>query len=384
MKSQTHRSRAPLLVGALMFSSLLGGLTGAVAAASETAMVDPILRPAELMPRAVESLILDLAISGTRRIAVGERGHVLLSDDGRSWTQVAGVPTRATLTAVTARGDNAWAVGHDGVIIRSTDAGRTWTLVHSNPYSRDVDDPHNGVPLLDVLFIDDQRGFAIGAYALMLASDDSGQTWRAVDLSAEAAGALPAAEDDLAPVDGATDLEGAENNEEWLMDADELSIDEEGDPHLNAMARLGDGTLFIVAERGAGFRSLDNGLSWERSTLPYDGSMFGLLAFDSSRLLAFGLRGNALESVDAGLSWAEVDTGTELSLFGGVALSDGGAVLVGANGVTVTRAGVGAPFVIGTFVNERQESPILAAILADGDGAFIVSGERGIGVYRAD
>ena len=57
---------------------------------------------AELMPLIAESLLLDAAVAGGRVIAVGERGHVLVSNDqGRSWTQVE-APTRSTLTAVTA------------------------------------------------------------------------------------------------------------------------------------------------------------------------------------------------------------------------------------------------------------------------------------------
>lgn len=372
MESNIPRACARIAVGALVLVSLCGGFGTTAVASPTAAAIDPILLPAELMPRAVESLILDLAISGTRRIAVGERGHVLISDDGRTWRQVADVPTRATLTAVAARGDDAWAVGHDGVIIRSRDAGRTWRLVHSNPFVAGSDDPHNGVPLLDVLFLDADRGFAIGAYALMLRTDDGGESWNPIRLP----------KPEVADTNDAID--DADGDRSWLMDDDELTIDEEADPHLNAMARLDDGTLFVVAERGAGYRSIDGGATWERRTLPYDGSMFGLLAFDSSRLLAFGLRGNALESVDGGLSWTEVDTGTPLSLFGGAALARGGAVLVGANGVVVSRAEADQPFTITTFVNERQESPILAAIIPEGDGRFIVSGERGIGVLRAD
>ncbi len=376
MESKPHRARARLATGALVLALLSGGHAVSVHAAQSGAGPDPMLRPAEPMPRAIESLLLDLAISGTRRIAVGERGHVLISDDGRNWRQVAEVPTRATLTAVTARGDAAWAVGHDGVIIRSTDAGRTWRLVHSNPYVAGSDDPHNGVPLLDVLFLDANRGFAIGAYALMLRTDDGGETW--TDVTLPKSDGMIAAEVETAAAEEQAD------DDSWLMDAEELTIDEEADPHLNAIARLDDGVLFIVAERGAGYRSIDGGETWERRTLPYDGSMFGLLAFDSSRLLAFGLRGNALESVDGGLSWNAVDTGTSLSLFGGAALAHGGVVLVGANGVVVSRSRAGEPFHLSTFVNERQETPILAAILGEGDGRFIVCGERGIGVYRAE
>ncbi len=40
----------------------------------------------------------------------------------------------------------------------------------------------------------------------------------------------------------------------------------------------GDGALVIVGERGALLRSSDNGASWQRLRLPYEGSMFGVLA----------------------------------------------------------------------------------------------------------
>jgi photosystem II stability/assembly factor-like uncharacterized protein len=63
--------------------------------------------------------MLDFAEGDQRAIAVGERGHVLVSESRSDWRQVEGVPTRATLTAVAAVGDHAWAVGHDGTILHS-------------------------------------------------------------------------------------------------------------------------------------------------------------------------------------------------------------------------------------------------------------------------
>ena len=46
---------------------------------------DPMALAAEPMPLADRALVLDIARAGTRLIAVGERGQVLLSDDGESW-----------------------------------------------------------------------------------------------------------------------------------------------------------------------------------------------------------------------------------------------------------------------------------------------------------
>ena len=51
-------------------------------------MRDVLDTPAVKSPLAVRALVNGLAIAGTRIVAVGQRGHVLLSDDaGKSWQQ---------------------------------------------------------------------------------------------------------------------------------------------------------------------------------------------------------------------------------------------------------------------------------------------------------
>ena len=107
--------------------------TSPSAAAPPSAWRDPVDLPAEIQPQAEHSLLLDMVEAGTVAIAVGERGTVLTSTDRSHWEQVAGVPTRATLTAVAAVGNKAWAVGHDGVILASSDAGQHWTLQRKDP-----------------------------------------------------------------------------------------------------------------------------------------------------------------------------------------------------------------------------------------------------------
>ena len=89
---------------------------------------DVLDTPALKSPLAQRALINGLARSGERLVAVGQRGHVLLSDDqGKSWRQ-AEVPVSSDLVAVAfPSADQGWAVGHDGVVLRSTDAGATWT-----------------------------------------------------------------------------------------------------------------------------------------------------------------------------------------------------------------------------------------------------------------
>ena len=74
-----HKTLCGLLLGVVLGATMLSGL---VAAADS-----------EQMPLAVKSLLLDGQVAGDHIVVVGERGHILLSEDqGRTWQQQA-VPT---------------------------------------------------------------------------------------------------------------------------------------------------------------------------------------------------------------------------------------------------------------------------------------------------
>lgn len=360
-------------VTVVALASLFGAAAGAQTPASAP-WHDPVDLAAETMPLAASSLLLGLVRSGDHFVAVGERGHVLLSDDGRQWRQVAEVPTRSTLTAVTAVGDQVWVVGHDGVILHSSDAGEHWRLQRRDPWQAGDEnaasrDPRQGAPLLGVLFTDARNGYAVGAYSLMLKTQDGGETWTPVTVGA-APDATGADEADGASPHAASAPGGRESE---VFTAEELQIGQESDPHFNAIARTGSGALIIVGERGAVFRSRDGGANWQRQQLPYDGSMFGVLGYDGERVLAFGLRGHVFESDDLGDHWQALPSGTELSLMGGAALPSGGAAIVGANGIVLMRAAADGALVAAP----ERASGVLAGVLPAVDGGLLLVGENG-------
>lgn len=331
---------------------------------------DPAAAPAEILPLASKSLLLDIARSGGRYVAVGARGAVLVSEDGAQWTQVE-TPTRSTLTAVAAVDAQVWAVGHDGMIVHSADAGAHWRIQRSDPWQPgDAGaDPGKGAPLLDVLFLDPKRGFAVGAYSLALRTDDGGEHWNPMTV------ATAAAATEAKPKDAVANA----GEEKETFTAEELKVGQEETPHLNAIARTGSGALFIVAERGSAFRSRDDGATWQRLQLPYDGSMFGVLGYEGDHVLVFGLRGHAFESADLGAHWTAVPTGTELSLMGGAARANGGAVVVGANGIVLTRANGGEAL----HASVDQMAGILATALPSESGAaLLLAGENGVTTFE--
>lgn len=277
---------------------------------------------AEIMPHAPRSLLLDIvAVSGGGFVAVGERGHVVYSDDGNDWKQATVVPTRSTLTAVTEYGGRLWAGGHDTVLLTSGDGGVTWT--------RQYFDPERQQAIMDLRFFSADRGIAVGAYGLALYTEDGGANWE----------------------------DGSVNEEEW---------------HNNAILSVGEDQVMVAGEAGFAYRSRDGGESWETLELPYAGSMFGLVLGFNDCIALFGLRGHVQETCDFGDSWEELPSNAQSSISGGVHFQDK-TVLVGNSGIILVREGDGP------LKPELHSSGAdFAAIAATGDGRFLLVGEEGI------
>ena len=107
---------------------LLAALALLVApSASSAPYVDVLDAPSQTSPLASQRILNGAAVAGNRVVVVGQRGHILYSDDhGRSWTQ-ASVPVSVDLVAVHfPTSKKGWAVGHGGVVLATSDGGATW------------------------------------------------------------------------------------------------------------------------------------------------------------------------------------------------------------------------------------------------------------------
>jgi photosystem II stability/assembly factor-like uncharacterized protein len=333
--------------------ALAAALAAGVFAPGVRAQVDPkdaANRPAEIEPLAAASLLLDLGFAGKRMVAVGERGHVLLSDDqGATWRQAKSVPTRAMLTAVFfIDADYGWAVGHDETIINTADGGETWTRSHFAPEAQQ--------PLLDLWFANRVSGIAVGAYGAYFTTNDGGRTWSGAK---------------FAPAPGAKSPPPAE-------DADSF---EEGPPdyHLNRIIGVGN-RLYIAAEGGQLYRSDDRGANWRALPSPYEGSFFGLVPIRGEGLLAFGLRGNLFKSADAGDTWTKLESHTTAMLTDGVAINDLRVIIGGLAGVLLVSGDAGETF----RLTQQDDRKGVAAVLPGPAGSVVVAGEGGVKTIRLD
>lgn len=311
--------------------ALAVSLAGPVAvAATPKSSVD---RPATVSAKASRSLLLDLAQAGKRLVAVGDRGHILLSDDqGKSWIQ-AKVPVSVMLTSVHfPNAQEGWAVGHNGVILYSSDAGANWQLQRADKGSGSE---KAGAPLLGVWFADNQNGYAVGAYGYFLATHDGGTTWQ----------------------DNSSALNNADG---W---------------HLNAIRGMSGGSsVFIVGEHGVVFRSLDKGVTWSALASPFDGSFFGVAPIAPDLVLIFGLQGRLFASVDQGGQWRQVQTGVTSGINAATRLEDGRIIVVGNAGVVLGAKDSSLNLIPET----RSDRQSITAVLPLSGSGVLTAGDGGV------
>lgn len=344
---------------ALAWALAAGTLAGVALAATSTAPAQPwqdvLDIPAAKSPLASRTLVNGLAQAGDRLVAVGQRGHVLLSDDqGKSWRQ-ADVPSSSDLVAVAfATPQQGWAVGHDGVVLRSTDAGASWTRVLDGrqagalmvEHYRDqapalrqeaerfaAQGPEN--PFLDIAFENASTGYLVGAFGLIFRTTDGGASWQ--------------------PMLHATD------NPKAL--------------HLYAVRAVG-GEVYVAGEQGLLLkldRAAPGGGQFRALELPYKGTLFGITGTPRA-LLVHGLRGTLLRSTDAGRSWQTLNTGLQVGLTASSTDAQGRIAVVSQAGHVLLSRDDGA-----SFAPAKLDKPLPAAAVAlVGPSALVIGGPRGL------
>jgi photosystem II stability/assembly factor-like uncharacterized protein len=329
--------------------------------------VDVLDLPAKPSALAMRSPLLDLAHAGQRLVAVGQRGHILYSDDnGKRWQQ-ATVPVSCDLNAVYfPTAEQGWAVGNDGVVLHSSDAGATWSkqldgrqigdlkfkhytaLAKAEPGnekwtvlaadSQRLIDEGADKPFLGVWFANDKVGYVVGMFNLILRTEDGGRSW------------IP------------------------FQDR----VDNPQGFHLNAIDSTGD-ELYIAGEQGLV-------LKWDASQqrfvaleTPYQGSYFGVVG-QPGEVLVYGLRGHVFRSTDGGANWVRLDSGMQVSISAALLDSRGHYRLFTQAGHMLLTDDSNQKIQLAT---QSGQSPVAGATLA-ADDALVLVGSRGVRALPAE
>lgn len=340
---------------------------------------DVIFAPSPQAQRAQQGVMVGLNRYLDQTIVVGAFGTILTKQGEQDWQQ-AEVPTSVLLTSAHYVDANTiWVSGHDGVLLRSQDAGASWqrmldgfqllnkelewlqereaTLLTRIEDAEDDDeaaeyeflldelsfqvqaaeiqqDVGPTKPLFDVLFTDAEHGFAVGAFGMLLETHDGGSSWAIVS-------------------------ERLDNPTAF---------------HLNKLVSNDAGDIFVIAEAGQLFRSDDNGASFELLDSPYHGSFFGGLFDQQGRFWVYGLRGNVFVSEDNGDTFSALRSNTRYNLNSGTVMADGTVVLAGHSGTLVF-------FDQDTLEAQRFEHSSnvpLSGVLQDAGSEFILVGRGGV------
>ena len=296
---------------------VLAIILGSVGAVAHAVNAFPALGRPALVVRAPERQVMQAAAkAGERLVAVGERGLVILSDNGaKTWKQAVRVPVSVTLTAVCFVNEKlGWAVGHGGTVLHTVDGGDNWAvqvngeqlakvaLQEAEEYARLNPNANNAdrllksaqqlladgpdKPLLDVKFRDAQNGWVVGAFNMFFETRDGGKNWT-----------------------GLRHL-----------------IDNPKEMHLYAI----DATMnevYIVGEQGQMHRSTDAGQTFQPLKSPYSGSWFSVVTTRDGSVVAGGLRGNTFRSGNQGESWQKIEGLPPISIVSIATLTDGNVVL---------------------------------------------------------
>lgn len=351
-----------------VFFAVISLVTSNGYAASGTGFQDPLSTSAVKIDGALkleQQPILAVAMANGRVIGVGLRGLIVLSDNGGATWRQAQVPVQSDLTAVSfptkTRG---WAVGHDGVILTTRDAGETWskqldgkmaTSLLTEYYQKRIDagdanmqrylahvklnDARGSatLPYLSVCFENEQTGYAVGSFGSILVTQDGGKTW-----------------------------------EPWLH-----NVDNEKFLNLNEMRRISS-NLYMVGEHGIIWKLDKAKQRFNAVATGYRGSFFSIEG-SGEKLLAVGLGGAIFRSTNGGTSWQSVSIGTHATLTAITATRDGllpliasqdGELFIGDAGWQVFR----------TLPADRR-MPFTSSMVAYEAGRIILAGYGGIQVH---
>ena len=332
---------------------------------SFAATYDVLELPAAPSELAAKSLVFSIDKFDARYFAVGQRGHILYSDDGGdNWTQ-AEVPVRSAILAIHfPTPELGWAVGHEGVILHSSDGGKTWVkqydgvrygneglafyqkLVEENPDNEDypyyVEEMEFAIsqgadkPLFGVYFHNEKWGHALGAYGMALMTVDGGEHWESV-------------------------MHNIENDSFY---------------HVFDFAPLpGEGKFFLSGEAGLFIESdVKTQISKQVHSIPWEGSFFASTDTADEAIVMGGLRGRMFRTDDVGRSWIVVEKPPTSTIVDSTLLANGNLIFVGIAGEVLLSTDNGfiftkLPITTGGRIYTVAEGP---------EGTLLVGGPKGI------
>ena len=219
-------------------------------------------------------------------------------------------------------GLNGWAVGSDGLILQTTDGGRTWLQT--------IIETERPVYYWNVYFRDENVGFITGTRGTILKTTDGGQTWEfkeAINESRLDREGNPAVlrrrlidawmvDEQIGYMVGENDtfIKTTDGGESWTGTGKRVAV---GNTRNNferihfASPTIG----WIVGSFGTILRTTDGGQTWENQDAGVDNNLKGVDFVDENTGWISGQEGVILHTQDGGDTWTKQETNSYDSLY---------------------------------------------------------------------
>ncbi len=239
--------------------------------------------------------------SKTTGYAVGDAGIILkTTDEGITWVEKISNTNKDLKSITFATADIGWAVGADGRILKTTDAGTTWVVKNQSATTSD---------LLDVEFVDELRGIAVGKIdagtneGVILATVDGGNNW--VMHTSNTLNDLK----DIAFINDNTAMVVGNSGvilktidawtDAWSTIYSDLA------ENFNAIDVVGDSAAFVVGDDGIVLKTVNQGSSWTETYANTTNNLYSVYAQSESIVYAGSQLGLITKSTDGGTTWAD-------------------------------------------------------------------------------
>jgi photosystem II stability/assembly factor-like uncharacterized protein len=245
---------------------------------------------------------------------VGADGLIARSfDDGRTFQEVSSGVT-VGLNDIYVKKDRIWIVGDGGTILGSTDGGERFNKLslqgrtQSSPSGKAKAQPDD---LYSLQFVDDRHGFIVGDQGLILATSDSGGSWRDQKSGTNSQLFHLAFKGDRgwAVGTGGTLLHTDNSGATWYAQYSGVHED------LNRVYIVSDKTALVTGDKGILLRTDNWGTTWERIPIEYKDPLFGVSFVDKKTGWVVGYGGRIIRTYDGGRNWVDQQSGTKIDLF---------------------------------------------------------------------
>ena len=191
-------------------------------------------------------------LSATEGWVTGASGVILhTTDAGKSWTPLPTGTTHWIHSVAFVDSNRGFAVGNNGLILATTDGGKSWSAQNA------------GIPfdLYSVTFIDKDNGWVSGFAGTLLHTADGGETWSKVST----------------------------DTAQWIMKVTFLK----GDPSHG----------WAVGQDGLILTTTDGGATWKKQNNPVRKDLYGVNFIDANKGWVVGTHGIIEFTANGGQSW---------------------------------------------------------------------------------